>query len=160
MKKKTIIEPKNKNLGIELLRFILCLWIVIIHCSKVEKKHQKYFFKGFHVPTFFMLSFYFYYPILYLKKIDKITSRFQRLYFPYLLWPIFILILNNCMIKLTSLGQYQKKLLLKDYYIQILTGSRYHRVFWFQFIIIFLFLIFLWLFNISISFYSNNLFYI
>ena len=69
------------NLGIGLLRFILCLWVVVVHCSVRTKNNIKLFSKAFHVPTFFMLSFYFYYPTISCKNISKIKTRFERLVF-------------------------------------------------------------------------------
>lgn len=129
---------KKLNVGIELLRFILCLWIVIIHCSNIKSKHWKYLKRGFHVPTFILISFYFYYPILQKREKIKITMRFQRLLFPYILWPIIIFILNNLFsIRAVSIGG-PRKLSVYDIYIQILTGTNYHTIFWFQFNLIFL----------------------
>lgn len=126
------------NLGIELLRFILCLWIVVVHCSKRTKNNIKLFTKGFHVPTFFMLSFYFYYPTLCDKNINKIKARFKRLIYPYLFWPVITLLLNNILIKFTSLSKYRNALSIKDYFIQIFFGTKYCKIFWFQFNLIFL----------------------
>ena len=126
------------NLGIELLRFILCLWVVVIHCSKKTKNNFKLFSKGFHVPTFFMLSFYFYYPTLSDKNISKIKARFKRLIYPYLFWPIITLILNNILIKFTSLSNFRNAILIKDYFVQIIFGTKYCKIFWFQFNLIFL----------------------
>ena len=126
------------NLGIELLRFILCLWVVVIHCSKKTKNNFKLFSKGFHVPTFFMLSFYFYYPTLSDKNISKIKARFKRLIYPYLFWPIITLILNNILIKFTSLSKFRNAILIKDYFVQIIFGTKYCKIFWFQFNLIFL----------------------
>ena len=84
------VENKIKqiNIGVELLRFILCLWIVIVHCSDIKNEHKRYFAKGFHVPTFIFISFYFFYPILEGRDISKIILRFKRLLLPYILWPI------------------------------------------------------------------------
>lgn len=127
----------QKNVGIELLRFILCFWIVIIHCSNIKKEHKKYLKKGFHVPTFFLISFYFFYPTLEGRKITKIISRFHRLLYPYILWPLIIVIMNN-IIKFISPGLVNKYFSLYDIYIQILTGSGYHKIFWFQFNLLFL----------------------
>jgi len=91
----TINKFKKKiNLGIQILRFLLCFWIIIIHCSHVKKNHKKYLGKGFHVPTFIFLSFYFYYPTIAKKDINKVISRFQRLLIPYILWPLIRLILS------------------------------------------------------------------
>lgn len=139
-----ITKPRIKeiNLGIELLRFLLCNWIVIVHCSVISKKYIKYFNRGFHVPTFFFISFYFYYESLSQRNICKIIARFQRLLIPYFIWSLIIFLVNNILFALFSLGQYDTKLTLKDLYIQLMIGSRYHTIFWFQFNMIFISLIF------------------
>lgn len=130
------------NLGIQILRAILCLWVLFSHCAKIKKEHLKYFKKNYHVPTFFILSFYFFYPILVKRNSIAIKKRFQRLLFPYFFWPIFVFILNNLLVHFTSLGKVKDKLSLKELYLQILTGSQYYRVFWFQFTLIYLSLVF------------------
>ena len=124
---------KNRNLGIEILRFILCFWIVFNHCSIIKKEHFKYLTRSFHVPTFILLSFFFYFHIISRRNIPKIISRFQRLLIPYILWPIIVLLINNFLISKFSLGQFQTKLTMKDFIIQILIGAKYHLIFWFQF---------------------------
>lgn len=131
-------EKKSLNFGIELLRFILCLWIVILHCSNVKNEHKKYIGRGFHVPTFILISFYFYFPTIKNRNILKINSRFQRLLLPYCVWPIIRFILNNFLIETLSIEVLNKKLSLYDFYLQILTGCQFHRIFWFQFNLIFL----------------------
>ena len=134
---------KNKKIynGIELLRFLFCLWIVIIHCSDIKIRHKKYLERGFHVPTFFVISFYFFYPQLRDRIITKIITRFERLLYPYILWPIIILILNNVLLTFFKIGEFDTKISLHDFYIQIILGARYHVIFWFQFNIIFISLI-------------------
>ena len=148
--KNKILIHKKINLGIELLRAILCLWIVIIHCSVRTKNNIKLFSKAFHVPTFFMLSFYFYYPTIYGKNINKIKARFERLVYPYIFWPIITLTINNILIKITSLGKYRNVISIKDYFIQILFGTKFCKIFWFQFNLIFLSL-FLTIFSFIIN---------
>ena len=132
------------NYGLEILRVILCFWIVIVHCAIPKKGHEKYLRKGFHVPTFILMSFYFYYGTVSNRIINKIISRFQRLFIPYVLWPIIIFFLNNLLFKFFSvgIGVEKNKLYLKDIYIQLLIGARYHGIFWFQFNLIFLSLYF------------------
>jgi fucose 4-O-acetylase-like acetyltransferase len=130
MKNINKLKTTKTHLGIQVLRFLLCFWVVIIHCSFVEKKHRKYLFKHFHVPTFFVLSFYFYYPIISSKNNKKIISRFQRLLLPYIFWPFVKLILVT------------KKFRLKDIFLQLLIGKPIHGIFWFQFNLIFLSLFF------------------
>jgi len=126
------------NFGIELLRFILCLWVVVVHCSVRTKNNLKLFSKAFHVPTFFMLSFYFYYPTVSRKNKNKIKARFERLIYPYIFWPIITLALNNILIKITSLGKFRNIISIKDYFIQILLGTKFCKIFWFQFNLLFL----------------------
>ena len=116
------------------MRFLLCFWIVIIHCSHIKKNHKKYLGKGFHVPTFIFLSFYFYYPTISEKNINKVISRFQRLLIPYILWPLIRIIL--------SLKKYKEQNILRNMFIQLLIGISIHNIFWFQFNLIFLTLFF------------------
>ena len=143
---KSIESGRKKiNSGIEVLRFILCLWVVVIHCSIIKKEHYIYLGKSFHVPTFILISFYFYYNTMSLRIITKIISRFQRLLIPYILWPIIIFVSNNLLVSFFSIGQFSNKLTLYDFYIQILVGARYHRIFWFHFNS-----------NISVSYLSLN----
>jgi len=125
---------KTINLGIQILRFLLCYWIVLVHCSDVKAEHGKYLYKGFHVPTFMLLSFYFYYSILSNKIIDKVISRFQRLLIPYIFWPLFRVIFR---IKGPD-GEFT----IKNHFLQLLIGCPIHRIFWFQFNLIFLSLFF------------------
>ena len=115
---------------------------MIIHVSTIKRKHFKYLAKAFHVPTFIFLSFYFYYRILYNKAITKIIERFKRLLIPYIIYPIIILIVNDFLIPIFSLDKLQIKLALKIFYIQILIGGGNHKIFWFQFNLIFLSLFF------------------
>ena len=137
-----IIQSQKINIGIQLLRFLLCFWIVIMHCSNINASHIKYLYKGFHVPTFFFLSFYFYYPVISKKNIDKIVSRFQRLLLPYIFWPLFRIIFK---IKIAD-----EKHSLKNFFLQILLGFPIQCVFWFQFNLIFLSLFF------AIILFSSN----
>ena len=123
--KNNELEKLNINLGLQILRFVLCFWIVIIHCSKIKSCHDKYFHRGFHVPTFI-----------------KILYRFQRLLIPYILWPIIVLLVNNFLLSVFSIGQFNVILNINDIFIQFLIGLRFHPIFYFQFNLIFLSLLF------------------
>ena len=137
-------ESKHKsiNLGLEIVRPFLSLWVVISHCSKIQRKHAKYIYRAFHVPTFNLIAFYFFNRIISKRILSKITFRFYRIIIPYILWPLIIFIVNNLLFFLFSFGQYETKLKLVDLYIQILIGARYFRIFWFQFNLVFTSLIF------------------
>lgn len=140
---------KQINYNFQLLRLILCIWVVIHHCCKYVDH-----FKGkFHVPTFMIMSFYFYYSTLKTKNIARIKQRFQRILIPYIIWPILILFLNNILFKLYGFSPFKKQLLIKDLVFQIVFGANYHFIFYYQFNLIFLTL----LFNI-ISFLFNKYF--
>ena len=139
---------KKINYSYELLRLLLCFWVVIHHCFRKAN-----LFKGkFHVPTFMIMSFYFYYNTLKIKNIKKIKQRYQRILIPYIIWPIFIFIFNNILFKLSGFSLYGKKLLIKDLVLQLIFGSNYHYIFYYQFNLIFITI----LFNIiSFLFYNN-----
>ena len=134
-------KQNNKtNLGIQFLRFLLCFWIVVSHCSYIKPKHKKYIHKGFHVPTFMFIAFYFYYPILSKRIISKIVSRFQRLLVPYLFWPILKIIFRNLSLKnfINGIISFIKEISSKKLFLQVLIGTPIHGIFWFQFNLLFL----------------------
>lgn len=72
--KVNIFNPKNKklNLGIQILRMILCFWVIAFHYSgNKNKKKYKILNTVFHIPTFMLLSFYLTYKIFKFKNIFK-----------------------------------------------------------------------------------------
>ena len=151
MKDRNTNQKINYNL--ELLRLILSFWIVMNHCYR----YTQFFNKGkFHVPTFMIMSFYFYYNILKTKEIFKIKNRFRRILIPYIIWPIISLLINNILLKLFSFSLYYKKILLNDLIIQIIFGVKYHNIFYFQFNLIFLTI----LFTIISFLFNENFFFI
>jgi len=88
----------DKNLGIQVLRTILCLWVVFFHCLNIKyaykKKYAFIFTKFYHVPCFTFISFYFNANIFIQKNCKKIIIRLQRLLIPYFIYPISIWIIN------------------------------------------------------------------
>ena len=137
---------KKINYNFQLLRLILCFWVVIQHCYKYSNKLRKGLF---HVPIFMIMSFYFSYNIIKTKDTIKIKQRFQRILILYIFWPIFVFILNNILFKF-EFSLYNKKLLLNDLVKQIIFGRSYHN-FYYLFI-----LMVLTLFFIIISFLFNK----
>lgn len=131
---------KRINIGIQLLRMILCFWVVCYHCLRVRNKIicNIIFRKVFHVPTFMFISFYYLFDNLYKRNINKIKNRFIRLLIPYLIWPILIWIINNLLIVSIKFNRFNRFLSLYDLYIQFLIGRSFHAVFWFLFNLIFL----------------------
>ena len=78
------------NYSLQLLRLISSFWVVLHHSySKIHKIINK---GRFHVPTFMIMSFYFYYNTSKTKNIIKIKQRFQRILIPYIIWPTFTFI--------------------------------------------------------------------
>ena len=98
-----------------------------------------------------LMSFYFYYNTLKTKNSINIKKRFQRILFPYIIWPILFFICNN----IYGFFLCNRILLLKDLLLQLIFGSQYHIVFYYQFILIFLTALFT---IISISFHKNFVF--
>ena len=86
-----------RNFGIEILRMILCFWVVLFHCLRKSESYIIINFKRkmFHVPSFFFISFYFLFPVIKERNIKKMKLRLERLTIPYLFWPVIIWCLNN-----------------------------------------------------------------
>lgn len=153
--KKNNNKQNQRFLNLEILRLILSLWVIIIHCHCI--KNKKIIFTiykcRFHVPTFMNMSFYFFYSHLSQRNIEKIKQRFKRILIPYTIWPIIFLLFNNI---LFLFGYSKVKLTVKDYWLQLIFGRKIHDIFWFHFNLIILSL----LFSIFSFIFKNNFLFI
>ena len=147
-------KSKNLNLGIEILRVLLSFWVVVHHCGSVKNKTiiKFAFSRAFHVPTFVVISFYFTYKIFLYKNINKLIERLERLYFPYIIWPIIIFVINNGFYYIFGLNT---RIPIRKLIMQILIGRPYMYVLWYHFNII---LITIFISIISFIFYNNFLY--
>ena len=131
---------KNFNIFLALLKMYLSFSVVIVHLFHSYKKNfiNKYIINllknPIHVPIFYIMSFYFCYKLLLLKRIKKIKERFERLIIPYFIWPLVILILNNIFNFILNL---KLKNSINDLKIQYITGCNILKVLWFQYDLIF-----------------------
>ena len=155
---KSADRQKIKIEGIQILRMLSCLWIVLIHCCKIRNNILKILLiqKQFHVPIFLIISFYFFYDKLYLRNIKKIKIRFERLLIPYIILPIIIFILNSFSLVVVNTESTYGQLTFFDFIKQLIFGVGIHSIFWFQFYVIFLSTFFL----IIALFFKNNFLFI
>ena len=151
-------NEKKINIGLAFLRIYLSFLVVTSHCFIPNSEFRnKYILKLirnlYHVPTFYLMSFYFCYKIFKSKNIGKIRIRFQRLLIPYFIWPIIIWSFNNLLSFLfIKIG----KISFKSLIFQFLTGNYFMRILWFQYDLIFITLIIViihFLFNEKMIFY-------
>lgn len=133
---KKIIE---RNYGLELLRMLLCYWVVLYHClltTDIEfiKSLKR---KMFHVPCFFFISFFFLFRVIIGKNIKKMILRLERLLIPYFIWPIIIWVFNNifyCSLKISRFGKFLPFIYLAK---QLIIGRLFQAQFWFLFNLLF-----------------------
>jgi fucose 4-O-acetylase-like acetyltransferase len=149
-----IIKNNQRDLGIELLRVVLCFWIVLVHCLSKSKLLNIVGRNDYHVPCFIVISFYFFYNALCKKNISKIRIRFIRLLIPFWIWPIIIWLFNNIFKYYYSSNRLNRFLSFNDLEIQLLVGRKFHRQLWFLFNLLIFNLFFL-----IISFLLKNNFY-
>ena len=79
---------KKLNIGLAILRIYLSFIVVASHFYSPNDKIRNYNIikiirNNNHVPTYYIMSFYFFYNLFKLKNIRKIKIRFQRLLIPY-----------------------------------------------------------------------------
>jgi hypothetical protein len=147
IKKKTYISLNKKyNYGLGLLKIYLALTVVISHCGKRETIKNKYIFfifakrRRIHVPSFFIMAFYFMHNNSVTKNFRKLLIRLERLIIPYLGWPIIIFFLNNGLFQ--RIFNFYKKYSIKDLQNQLLWGNIFIIQFWFQWDLIMLTIIY------------------
>jgi len=145
-KKTNQKKPREYNVGIGIIRVILSFMVVIDHIYNYKKKkfiHVLYF----HIPTFFVISFYCNYKTLTSFNIEKIKIRFERLLIPYFLWSIISWIIFNIYFYILKKNVRHTFI---DFIINLLNGRLFDLVLWFQnnlIIVTILFLIIIYLFK-------------
>ena len=149
-----IKTQKQYNFGLAILKLILALDVILAHnFDKNTTKNKILLFivrrRKLHVPSFFIMSFYFMYNDLIKLDIKKIKNRLERLIIPYIGWAFNIWILNKF---LEFFFKVRYHTTLKDLINQLLWGNIFIIQFWFQWDLIFITLLFI----IIIFFIRNN----
>ena len=148
-----IKKNKNINLGISILRVILSFMVVLDHLYNKKKLKKYLYILYYHIPTFFLISFYFTYKTLTSFNIYKIKLRFERILIPYFSWCTISWILNNFYFYLLKK---ECRHSIKDFFINLLNGHIFLVPLWFQNILNLLTLIFL----IVIFSFKNKFIYV
>ena len=133
---KKKINRREKNIGIEILRIYLSILVVNSHCYKISNNliFIKILKNNLHVPTFFIISFFFFKNSLVARNLNKFKQRFQRLLIPYITWPIINWSINNIITFFTNINLRKS---IEDLKKLFLTGHCFNTVFWFQWNLIF-----------------------
>lgn len=137
---------KDYNIGLSVLRAIMCFEVVLFHCWDAENAigiMQIFrWLRNFAVPVFILMSFVFIQKTLVEHNKIKIKSRFERLFVPLIGWAI----IYWCAYKLIDvLFDYQLKIGITDLIWQIFTGhsQKLNPTMWYQVVLILLTLLFL-----------------
>ena len=135
-KRLKVIKPNKKihDYGLGILKTFLAVLVIAAHqfsrnTTKNEIILKIYDNRNIHVPSFFIMSFYFTCHNLLSQNPKKILSRFVRLLIPYIGWPIIIKQTNRIYNQ-----KYKTKFpdsieILKS---QLFWGQEYLDQFWFQ----------------------------
>lgn len=157
---KTGVNKKEINIGLQLLKIYLSYNVVNSHSliiSNVSKHLRFFLINSLHVPTFFIMSFYFFHKTLISRDLNKLVQRFYRLLIPYLIWPFIFLIINIIISFISNIEFPHSFINLRN---QLLTGCSYIPSLWFQWDLIFetfLFIIIELLFHKHIIFILVNI---
>ena len=133
------LKPNKKiNLGLEILRMIMSFWVIMSHYYKPKNNiaFNIIIMHSFHVPTFFIMSFYFLYPNLSQRKLEKIKNRLEKLIIPYIIYPFLNWIIQNLLYILYN--DERLKISFANLLLQWLIGREFFAVLWFHFNLILL----------------------
>ena len=149
------LKPNKKlNLGLEILRMIMSFWVILFHFYRPKNEFSINIIirHAFHVPTFIIMSFYFLYPNLSQRNLEKIKNRLERLMIPYIIYPLLNWIIQNLLYILYN--DERLKIGFTKLLMQLLIGRGLFAVLWFHFNLI---LITIGFYIISFLFKDNYL---
>ena len=133
---------------------VLSFWVIMNHIYQTKNKILENIIikHRFHVPTFFIISFYFLGRNLSRRDINKINERLVRLIIPYIMYPALKYLIYDTLYIIFKTRE--QKIKFSSFIIQLLIGRDVFGVLWFHFN-----LIFLTIFFYIISFFSKNIIY-
>ena len=136
--------PKSYNFGLGFLKMILAFKVIVSHCYNYNSATNKLLSltvvkRKIHVPSFFIMSFYYILNVLMQLNFKLLYKRIVRLSIPYLGWPIIIYIINNAII--CHIFNF-RKISFADLKSQLLWGNNYIIQLWFQWDLIFITILF------------------
>lgn len=131
--KENLKNEKVLNYGLAILKSFLALSVIMAHCFNSGTTKNKIIFYmlkylSIHVPSFFIMSFYFTSSHLSSLKIKKNLERLMRLLIPYIGWPLIIRKINKIFNKKYNINLPTSHEELKN---QLLWGTVYLEHFWF-----------------------------
>ena len=133
-KKENQKKTKGINYGLLILKFILSFIVLTSHNFNRKTTKNEYILnftkeRKLHVPSFFIMSFYFMSGHLNSLKIKIFLKRLMRLLIPYIGWPIIIWNINRFLNR-----KYNKNLpgTYEELKLQLLWAQIYIRPLWFQ----------------------------
>ena len=149
-------KKNERNVGLQIFRMLLCFWVLLFHCLKRFKSIAFIYIKlkKFHVPSFFFISFFYFYPIIKERNSFKMKSRLERLFIPFTIWPIIIWLFNNILYLTFKISMFNRTFQLEELIIQLITGRKFFIQLWFLFN-----LIFLSIFFFIFSFFTESIFF-
>ena len=139
----------EKNYGIAFLRVLLSFMVVMDHFYNKKRKAKFVHILYYHIPTFFLMSFYYTNKTFTTFNISKIKLRFQRIVIPYISWSIISFILNNIYFYCFKV---QKPHTLNHFVENLLNGHVFILALWFQNVLIFTTLII----SITVLLFKND----
>ena len=156
-KKEKKEKPESINYGLSILKVILSFVVVTVHNFDKKTSNNKYIIfitknRLLHVPSFFIMSFYFMCKHLLSLSFKMLLKRLIRLLIPYIGWSIVFWKLNQYINR-----KYNKNLpaTFEDLKVQLLLAEKFITPFWFNLVIIILTILF---FIIIFIFRKHSLF--
>lgn len=132
-------KKNERNIGLEILRMLLCFWVVLFHSVNISNIFIINYIvqKKFHVPCFFFMSFYFFFPIINDRNSFKMKLRLERLFIPYALWPIISWCFNNIFYMIFKKNRFGRLLSFTELKVQLIIGRKFFIQLWFLFNLLF-----------------------
>ncbi|SDB62972.1 acyltransferase [Butyrivibrio sp. INlla16] len=121
------------NYGIQLLRMIMCIGVVIIHCADERTTGFQsfiYFIATNAVGTFMLIAFYFNKKVSDMHFDQLVKKRISRIYLPVIIWAFIYSVIKIPV----GLIDKEESISLFDFVWQIMTGhdARLNPAMWFQ----------------------------
>jgi len=145
---------KKYNYGIGILRVCLSFVVIMDHLYDQKKYNQYIYFFYYHIPTFFLLSFFYTFNTFYSRNINKIQNRFERIMIPYFIWSFIYWIFN--IIYFYVLKKKCRHSLI-DFLNGLLNGHIFNCALWFQNILILITIIFVIVILLLKNIYMHSL---